>query len=303
MLQCARDPYSCTAGLAQQVTAQEKHIVDVLIEERAERLMQRPAVWRFVKRYIYPLLGYDRAIEMVDQVQPLSGLGIFRHLSDELDMNVSVSGLDRVPKEGLTILMPNHPAGIADGIAVYDALKAVREDVIFFANRDAVRAAPQLEEMIIPVEWMEDRKDHTKSKQTVRTMLRAFKDQRMVVIFPSGRLARPTWRGLVERPWLSTGTSLAQKYGCPIQPLHIRGTNSALYYFLWFFNEELKDMTLFRELLNKQGQTYNLTFGEPFVPQGDPEELTPRIREFVTQDMPRGQVRFNPSSAAPLILT
>ncbi len=280
------------------MTAQEKHIVDVLIEERAEQLMRSPLVWRFVKRFLYPLLGYQRAIEMVDAVQPLSGLEIFRHLSNDLAMQVNVTGIEHVPTSGRAIIMPNHPAGIADGIAVYDALKSVREDVIFFANRDAVRAAPQLGEMIIPVEWMEDRRDHTKSKETVRSMVRAFKDERLVVIFPSGRLARPTLRGLVERPWLSTGTSLAQKYGCPIQPLHLRGSNSALYYFFWFFNEELKDMTLFRELLNKKGQRYELTFAEPFHPVGDAEAVTDALRQFVVQDMPRGARRFNQSTAA-----
>ncbi len=284
---------ACLQVNCARMTAQEKHIVDILIEERAEKLMQRPFAWRLVQRYMYPLLGYHRAIEMVDAVQPMSGREIFRHMSSELAMNVTVEGLEHVPETGLSILMPNHPAGIADGIAVYDALKSVREDVIFFANRDAVRAAPQLEEMIIPVEWMEDRRDHTRSKETVRTMLRAFKEERMVVIFPSGRLARPTIRGLVEREWLPTGVSLAQKYKCPVQPLHIRGRNSALYYFLWFFNDELKDMTLFRELLNKQGQSYHMQFGEAFQPDGDPEDITRRLQAFVTSQLADGVTRFN----------
>ena len=51
-------------------------------------------------------------------------------------------------------------------------------------------------------------------------------------------------------------------------------------------------MTLFRELLNKQGQSYELKFGETFHPTGDPDTVTEQLRDFVTQAMPRGATRF-----------
>jgi len=56
-------------------------------------------------------------------------------------------------------------------------------------------------------------------------------------------------------------------------------------------------MTLFRELLNKQGARYRINSGEPFAPVGDPEELTLALREFVTEAMPRGERRFTPHLA------
>ena len=233
------------------------HIVDTLIEERATKLRQYPQVWSLVQRFGYPLLGYEDAIALVDHVQGMSGLDVFNHLSDKLKLRLTVQGTEHIPKRGRAVLMPNHPAGIADGIAVFDAVKNIRPDVVFFANRDAVRCQPRLEEIIIPVEWMEARRNHAKTKETVRTMVRAFKDERLIVIFASGKLARPTPIGLVERPWLTSGVSLAQKYDCPIIPMHIQGHNSALYYLLWFLNTELKDMTLFRELLNKTRQRYD----------------------------------------------
>ena len=99
-------------------------------------------------------------------------------------------------------------------------------------------------------------------------MVRAFRSERLIVIFPSGRLARPTLRGLVERGWTPTAVNLAQKYRCPIVPMHIRGRNSWLYYLLYAINTELKDMTLFRELLNKTGQPYRIRIAEPFDPHG-----------------------------------
>jgi hypothetical protein len=42
----------------------------------------------------------------------------------------------------------NHPTGIADGVAVYDVLKAVRPDLCFYANSDAHRVSPRLGEVL-----------------------------------------------------------------------------------------------------------------------------------------------------------
>lgn len=269
-----------------------QHIVDELIEERATNLMQHPRTWALIQQYMYPLFGYQAAIDLVDQVQGMSGYDVFQHLSSLLNMRIEVKGLEHLPASGRAVLMPNHPAGIADGIAVFDAIKAVRQDMAFFANRDAVRCQERLNEIIIPVEWMEERRNHTKSKETVRNMLKAFRDERLIVIFASGRLARPTPLGLIERPWLASGVSLAQKYNCPIIPMHIRGHNSALYYLLWFLNTELKDMTLFRELLNKTGQRYTIQLGEPIESDITPERLTPQLRKFVTSNLKRGKTKF-----------
>ncbi len=270
----------------------EKHIVDELIEERAEKLRQSPRIWAMVQKYLYPVLGYQTAIDLVDEVQGMSGFAVFEHMSDLLKMRVTVEGLEHLPADGRAVLMPNHPAGIADGIAVFDAIKHLRPDMTFFANRDAVRCQHNLAEIIIPVEWMEERRNHAKTKETVRNMVRAFKDDRLIVIFPSGRLARPTPIGLVEREWLESGVGLAQKYDCPIVPMHIKGHNSALYYFFWFLNTELKDMTLFRELLNKSGQRYHLKIGEPIHSKLDAATLTHKLRRFVTRDLKRGRTRF-----------
>lgn len=269
------------------------HIVDTLIEERAAKLMQHPLAWKMVQRFLYPVLGYQQAIEMIDRLQHAGGREVFDWLSDTLSMQVTSNGLEHVPKTGRLVVIANHPAGIADGIAVFDALKTIRQDLVFFANRDAIRAVPRLTEMIIPVEWMEHRRDHGRNKETVRGMVQAFKDERVIVIFPSGRLAQPTLRGLVERPWMTSGVSIAQRYSCPIVPMHVRGFNSVLFYLLWFLNTELKDMTLFRELLNKGNQRYRLTVGKPFMPEGDPALLTEALRAFVTQNLPAGETTFS----------
>lgn len=277
----------------------QAHIIDQLIEERATGLMRHPRVWRAVQRWLYPRLGYADAVAVVDRLDGAPGHEVFDWLSQRLSMRVRATGLEHVPAAGRAVVVANHPAGIADGIAVWDTLRQVRRDVVFLANRDAVRALPRLAEIIIPVEWRPERRDHGRNRETVRALGTAFREERLVVIFPSGRLARPTPRGLVERPWMSAGIAMALRYGCPIIPMHLRGRNSALFYVLWFLNTELKDMTLFRELLNKNGARYELTIAAPVAPAGDAEALTLSLQDFVTRALPRGARQFDP--ATPLI--
>jgi putative hemolysin len=193
------------------------------------------------------------------------------------------------------VITANHPAGIADGIAVYDAVKHVRRDVTFFANRDAIRVAPGLAEMIVPVEWMASRRSHGRSRETAQHVTRAFRSDRLIVIFPSGRLARPTLRGLQERGWQPSALSLAQKYGSPVIPMYVSARSSWLYYLFYLINQELRDMTLFRELLNKHAHPYRIRIAEPFTPAGDPRELALQLRTFVAEAMPAGARRFTPA--------
>jgi putative hemolysin len=268
------------------------HIVDTLINERSEKLQARPMLWRLVQKFLYPIMGYAEAIQLIDEVQGFGGVATFEHVSMLLKLDVSVEGIEHLPKDGRAVLMPNHPTGIADGIAVYDAVKNTRPDMAIFANRDAVRCQPLLDEIIIPVEWMEEKRNHAKSKEMVRNMIGAFRNERLVVIFASGRLARPTPLGLVERPWLASGVGLAQKYNCPIIPMHIRGFNSTLYYLLWFLNAELKDMTLFRELVNKTNQRYEIRIGRAVHSTQDPEILSSELRRYVIGPLRKGETDY-----------
>lgn len=268
------------------------HIVDTLIEERAEQLMRKPIIWSAIKKLIYPVLGYERAIEVIDFLHDMKALDVFDYVSETLQMNLECEGLENLPTHGLVIVLANHPAGIADGIAVFDAFKNIRRDISFFANRDAVRVCPDLSEMIVPVEWVDDKRDHARRKETVSSLLKAFRNERVIVIFPAGRLAQPTLRGLVEREWQPTAMTLALRYACPVIPLHISGRNSPLYYLFYLLHSELRDMTLFRELFNKQGQNYELTLAKPFIADGDAESLSIQLRRFVAEEMPRGGREF-----------
>ena len=264
------------------------HVVDQLIEERSSGLRARPWLWKLVTTMLYPALGYRKAIELADEVQELDGLDILSYVSDYLQLRVEASGLEHVPKTGKAILIANHPAGIADGVAIYDALHERRDDIVFFANRDAIRMAPGLASNIIPVEWIEENRTRQRQREMIKQIVEAFRSQKLVVIFPSGRLAYLSSQGLTERPWQTTAVNLAQKYSCDIVPMHISARNSVFFYFVSMFSEELRDITLFHELLNKKHQKYRLRIGAPVSASGEVREVTERLEKYVVDRLSQG---------------
>lgn len=263
------------------ITENGAHIVDVLIEERAKKLRASP-LWPLYRSVLYPLLLYRPAVDMADAIGHADARGVFDHVSGLLDLDIRTDGLDHLPETGRVLIASTHPTGIPDGIAMFDAIKHRRPDMTFFANRDALRAAPGLEDMIIPVEWVQSKRTAQRSRETLASAIRAFEAEKCVVLFPSGRLAfMDENKRLTEQEWLASVAIFARKYECPVLPVHIEMRNSWLYYWFWKVNTELRDITLFHELLNKRNKTYRFTFGPLIAPgdlKGDPKEVAAALR-------------------------
>jgi len=265
------------------------HIVDIMIEERCPSWVKHWS-WPALRPVLFSLLGYRKALRWADQIKQLkSGQECFEFLDRVLDLRVMHVGIERVPASGRAVIVANHPTGLADGSIVLAALRSIRTDIEIMANADACRINPAFAEVIIPVEWVQDKRSMPKTRETVRRTSSAFTNERVLLIFPSGALAQMRKGKLVDEPWHQTAVSLARKNKAPITPLHVGGRNSALYYTFCGLNRELRDITLFRELLNKQGDKFHLTFG-PQIPvehlEGDPQAVTEKLREYVDTILP-----------------
>jgi putative hemolysin len=259
----------------------EPHIIDRLIEERATH-MSKTALWPVLRPVLYRVFQYRRAVSLADEIAVMRGYDAMAHLSALLSLDVGMTGLSNIPPSGGFIFAPSHPTGIADGIAAFDILKNIRPDMAIFANRDAQRVAPGFRDLIIPVEWRQDEKTHAKSRDTLEMTARAFMQKRAIVLFPSGRIAYWHEGRLTERPWQTTLISLARRYDFPVVPVHMTARNSGLFYFLSKYSTELRDMTIFRELLNKKGRSYSVTIGRQIPAadlEGEPGEVVARLRK------------------------
>jgi putative hemolysin len=204
-----------------------------------------------------------------------------------------------LPASGPFLLLANHPTGITDGMAVYDAVKRARPDILFYANSDAHRACPGFMDNLIPVEWVLAKRTRERTRLTLKMTEQAFEEGRPIMIFPAGRLARVVDGLLTDREWQASAASLARKYGVPIVPCHVAGPYSFWFHTFAKVSAELRDITLFHEFLNKHGKTYQLQFG-PLIPaehaQGDATSTIRKIKHYVERVLPENPDRpFDPS--------
>ena len=257
-------------------------IVDELIAERAPRLSGSPA-WPVLRPLLYALLGYERAVAMADAVASMSGDEALAYTSRLLDLKVAVRGLEHVPRQGPVILAANHPTGIADGLALYDAVLPARPDVIFYA--DALRVSPRLIETVIPVEWVEAKRSREKMRLTLALTKDALEARRALAIFPAGRIARLDRDGLSDPPWAQTPITLARRHQAPLVPVHVAGPASTLFRLFDKLSVELRDITLFHEMLNQTGRRFDLIFGPAIPPDALPDEIEV-LKEYVERRLP-----------------
>ncbi|WP_105385609.1 GNAT family N-acetyltransferase [Neorhizobium alkalisoli] len=263
------------------------HIVDTLISERGQRIVHNP-LWPVMRPFLYTLLRYGRAIEFANDISSLNGFQCFEYMSNLLKLDVRVQNSERIPEKGGFILVSNHPTGIADGVAVFDLLKSRRPDMMVFANRDAVRVNPRFAEMIIPVEWREEYKSKPKTRETLVLTNKTVEDGKVMVLFPSGRIAYWADGKLNERPWKTSAVGLARKYNLPILPVHMRARNSGLFYWFAKWSTELRDMTVFYELLNKKGNRFDFAVGQMIQPEeleGDVIDVTKALEHHTVVDL------------------
>ena len=118
----------------------------------------------------------------------------------------------------------------------------------------------------------------------------AMEAERALMIFPAGRLAVKGEDGrLTDPPWMASAVSIARKYNALIVPIHLTGPWSTLFHLFDKRWKELRDITLFHELLNKKGRPFSLVIGAPIDAEalpGDAGEATETLKRYVERQLP-----------------
>ena len=260
------------------------HPIDEIIEERCPKLMSKKFLWSAIKPTIFKIFKYQTAKNITDDISDISGFECFNYLTNLLKFNLDIRNIELVPKYGPIILAGNHPTGLTDGIVMFEVMKERRPDYTLYANIDMIKLSKGFEDIIIPVDWNDDNKNIGKSKEILKRTKETFTEGKCLLVFPSSRLSKRKGFKLFERPWLNTIVKLSKKYNAPIIPFHMDGHNSLFYYFLDTVNEELKNISLFSELVNKEAFKYTITFGHQIDPldiNGDINKETSRIQNHV----------------------
>ncbi|MDO5528575.1 MAG: 1-acyl-sn-glycerol-3-phosphate acyltransferase [Paracoccus sp. (in: a-proteobacteria)] len=258
--------------------------LDPLIEERAPWLFSGRPHHNLARHILMKMLGYPRTLDLGAKFRDASTQEIFAHMEALIIRDLEVAGLEHIPKSAPALIVANHPTGIADGIVLYSIIRRVRPDLFIYTNQDILRVLPQMADMIVPVEWRVERRSHAKTRATMDQTRQWLADNRIGLIFPSGRLAKRRGLTLHERPWMASAAMIARKMNVPVIPLRIRARNSLLFYLFDAIHPSLRDVTLFHEVLNKAGQQYQVTIGAPIAPGALParsEEAIEQLRRAV----------------------
>ena len=116
------------------------HIVEELIAERATNLVARRRLFRLVRPLLYRILAYDAAVFLADAMKDKTGHEAFELVTNHINPRTAIQGLQNLPANGPAIVISNHPTGLVDGMAVFQAIRDKRPEHVYLANADAALA-------------------------------------------------------------------------------------------------------------------------------------------------------------------
>ena len=237
--------------------------INQLVQDRAPWLVNSSFLSKTIYAFLKKFLKFGETIYVGDHIQGMTGAEAFNWLGSEYTSHCEIEGLENIPKDGKCLLVANHPMGAADAVSLYHQIYKVREDVFFFANELFVYLLGSFKDVMAPVVWNKEKEIHSATKVTLERLNTFFGDERIGIIFPSGRLSKLTLLGIWDRPWEKTPITLAKKYNFPVIPVYIDAKNSWFFYFASYANKQLRDVSQLNELLNKKEYKFTIKIGKP----------------------------------------
>ncbi|WP_199453178.1 lysophospholipid acyltransferase family protein [Vibrio owensii] len=181
-----------------------------------------------------------------------------------IDYRIAHGSLDSVPKQGATVIVANHPLGCVEGVILAELLLMVREDIQILANQ-YLKTMPELDQLFIGVDVFEG-KDAVKSNmKALRAANKHLASGGLLLVFPAGEVSQlvdAKQQRLEDKAWSRSVSSLIRKNKAATVPVFISGQNSKRFYMAGKIHPLLRTLLLGRELLNKQAQTIDLSFGQ-----------------------------------------
>ena len=251
-----------------------------LIKDRGPWFLKETYLSKLVYRFLAKYLKINETIYAGDFIKDMSGPEAFNWLGENYTANCEIKGIENIPSSGKSLIVSNHPMGPADAIAIYHQTYKVRKDIFFFANELFIYLVGSFENIFAPVVWDKEKEVHTASKKTYRNIKSFFLDNRIGIIFPSGRLSKLTFFGIKDREWEKTPIIIAERHDCQLVPIFIKARNSWFFYFASYVSKQLRDISQLNELFNKKNKRIKIIIGKPVLRSDLPEDRDEAIEEL-----------------------
>ena len=106
---------------------------------------------RFVVRWIERLICQDELNAILQSIGSQTGVDAARQALSDLNITLTVEGLENVPEGGRYIFASNHPLGGLDGLSLIKMLGEHYDGKIRFLVNDLLMAVKPLQNVFLPV--------------------------------------------------------------------------------------------------------------------------------------------------------
>ena len=242
-----------------------KQALKAIIEAKSPQYFERlpgvvsSALLRLLERIVHA----DELLEFFDQHGDKRNWDFIAAVFDYLHVSCAVSAehLKTIPATGRLICVANHATGPLDGLLLLHAIGQVRQDVKIVLT-DILAGLDNLSALFL----LYDQYTSRLQKQNIAAIRQAILAGHAVIFFPTGEVAKLSWRGLREQKWQAGAFSLARKYQVPILPIAIRARNSLLYYLIALLHRNASTLFLSHEMFRKRSSTIPIAIGQLLPP-------------------------------------
>ncbi len=220
-----------------------------------------------------------------DKIRHLDGKAFLDAVLEqyEIDYDIPVEDLKRLPKEGPYITISNHPLGGMDGIVLLKLMLDHRSDYKVMANFLLQRFEP-LAQYLFPVNPFEDRKDVKSSLAGFKNAMQHVREGHPLGIFPAGEVSTyKEGKLIVDKPWEEAALKLIRKAEVPVVPIYFHARNSKLFYRLARISDTFRTAKLPSEVYSQRYRPIKVRIGQPISietqkEQSSLEEYTELLR-------------------------
>lgn len=208
----------------------------------------------------------ERFYNAIDDLQDLDFVAaVFRNL--ELEIEVSETDLQHIPRTGPLVFVSNHPYGAIDGLALVHVLGRVRPDLKVMANFLLQQLEP-LRGRFIGVNPFEQLTSLS-SFQGMRQAMAHVKEGGALAVFPAGEVSswRTELKAVADPRWKTPVIKLAQHVEAPVVPVWFDGANSLVFQMLGMIHPNLRTLALPKEMLRMRGRSVRMRIGKPISPK------------------------------------
>ena len=241
--------------------------VDVaqMIESKNPKLKKR--LPKFVVNWLTRVIHQDELNAFMLKNKDKKDIDFCDEVMRYFNNDVTLHGVENIPKEGGFVFAANHPLGGFDAIALVSRLRGVREDVKFIVN-DLLMNVTNLHGLFVGVN------KHGASSQDSRNKVNdLFASDQAVFIFPAGLVSRHFDGEIQDTEWKKTFIMLARKNNKPIVPVFIRGRLTNKFYRLSRWRKRLgikmnfEMLFLSDEFFKQRNSKIEIHFGKPIPPE------------------------------------